>query len=194
MSVSLPLVALCLSLVADEPMAPEKSAGIEREQQKAQAEVNAKYGNKKPTELSRDERSQLAKDLANADKAVLDKNGVDPKQWARDSIKKDRNEYAKGKALVKGLEEKEKADAKKKADAANEPKEITVQRGVSEENPVTLDEKANEDGNIPIEKGLPPEAARELEAAGGGDPGDKASAPEEARPAAKPSGKGARRR
>ena len=191
---SLSLVALCLALVADEPMAPEKSAGIEREQQKAQAEVNTKYGNKKPTELSREERSQMAKDLANADKAVLDKNGVDPKQWARESLKKNRDEYAKGKELVKGLEEKEKADAKKKADAANEPKEIAVQRGVSEENPVTLDEKANEDGAIPVEKGLPPDAAKDLEAAGGGDMGDKASAPEEAKPAAKPSGKGSRRR
>jgi hypothetical protein len=173
-------------------MAPEKSAGIEREQQKAQAEVTAKYGNKKPSELSRDERSQMAKDLANADKAVLDKNGVDPKQWARESLKKDRDGYAKGKELVKGLEDKEKAEAKKKADEANAPKEVTVQRGVSEDNPVTLDEKANADGTIPVEKGLPPDAARDLEAAGGGDTMDKPAAEE--KPAPKASGKGSRRR
>lgn len=188
------LLTLCLALAADEPIAPEKSAVIEREQQKAQAEVNAKYGNKKPTELSREEQAQRAKDLADADKGVLDKNGVDPKQWARESLKKDRDAYAQGKQRVKELEEKEKAaEAKKKADA-EAPKEIEVQRGVSEENPVTLDEKPNADGTVAVEKGLPPEAAQELQ----GLQGDGASTPDEAKPAAKPaakpSGKGSRRR
>ncbi len=189
---SITLLTLCLALGADEPLAPEKSAVIEREQQKAQTEVSAKYGNKKLTELSREERGQLARDLANADKAVLEKNGVDPKQWARESLKKDRAAYAEGKQLVKDLEEKEKvAEAKKKADA-DAPKEVEVQRGVSEDNPVTLDEKANADGTVPVEKGLPPEAARELEAAGGNDSSGKAE--EAPTPAAKPSGKGSRRR
>ena len=189
---SITLLTLCLALGADEPLAPEKSAAIEREQQKAQAEIDAKYGNKKPTELSREERSQRAKDLAEADKAVLDKNGVDPKQWARESLKKDRAEYAQNKQAVKDLEEKEKAaEAKKKADAAG-PKEVEVQRGVSEQNPVTLDEKPNADGTVPVEKGLPPEAAQELEAAQGQDGASKQEkAPA---PAAKPTGKGSRRR
>lgn len=189
---SITLLTLCLALGADEPLAPEKSAVIEREQQKAQAEVDAKYGNKKPTELSREERSQRAKDLAEADKAVLDKNGIDPKQWARESLKKDRAEYAQNRQAVKDLEEKEKAaEAKKKADAAA-PKEVEVQRGVSEQNPVTLDEKPNADGTVPVEKGLPPEAAQELEAAQG--QGGASKQEEAPTPAAKPTGKGARRR
>jgi hypothetical protein len=191
---SLSLISLCLALVADEPMAPEKAAAIEHAQVKAQAEVDAKYGNKKATELSPDERKQRAKDLAAADKAVLDKNGVDPKQWARESLRKDRDQYAQGKQLRKDLEEKEKAaDAKAKAEA-NAPKEIVVQRGVSEENPVTLDEKANADGQIPVEKGLPPEALQEQaelsSMEGGGAP---PSIPEAAKPAAK-AGKGSRHR
>ncbi len=191
---SITLLTLCLALAADEPIAPEKSAVIAREQRQAQAEVNAKYGNKKSSELSREERGQMTKDLANAEKAVLEKNGVDPKQWARDSLKKDRATYEQGKQLVKDLEEKEKAaEAKKKADAEGS-KEIEVQRGVSEQNPVTLDEKPNADGTVPVEKGLPPEAAQELEAAQGQE---GASAAEEPRPAAKPArptGKGSRRR
>ena len=186
---SLSLLTLCLSLGA-EPIAPEKSAVIVREQQKAQAEVAAKYGNKKSSELSREERAQMTKDLSAAEKAVLDKNGVDAKQWARESMKKDRSEYAEGKQLVKDLEEKEKAaEAKKQADA-QAPKEIEVQRGVSEENPVTLDEKPNADGTVPVEKGLPPEAAQELQAA----QGQEGATPQGEAPAAKPKGKGSRRR
>ena len=192
---SLSLVTLCLALVADEATTPEKSAVIEREQQKAEAAVSAKYGNKKPTELSREERKQLDQDQANASKAVLEKNGIDPKQWARESLKRDRAEYSKTKELVKDLDEKEKAaDARKKAEA-NAPKEVQVQRGVSDDNPVTLDEKPNEDGVVPVEKGLPPEAQQEQDAASGQDSagGSSATPAAEEAPKAKP-GKGGRRR
>ncbi|MDP1826915.1 MAG: hypothetical protein Q8L48_26820 [Archangium sp.] len=189
---SLSLVTLCLALVADEPIAPEKAAGIERAQQKAQAEVSAKYGNKKPTELSREERSQMDKDLAAADRAVLEKNGVDPKQWARESLKKDRAGYAQNKEMVKALADKEKAAEDAKKAAATGPKEIEVQRGVSDENPVTLDEKPNEDGTVAVEKGLPPEAQQEQDLASGQD-STSATPAEEAPKAAKP-GKGSRRR
>jgi hypothetical protein len=189
---SLPLISLCLALAVDEPLAPEKAAKIEREEQKAQAEVSAKYGNRKPTELSREERRALDKDLADASKAVLEKNGVDPKEWARDSLKKSRDDYARTKDLVKDLEEKEKAEAAKKKAEADAPKEVEVQRGVSEENPVTLDEKPNEAGVVPVEKGLPPEAQAEQNSLSGQE---GASAPAEEAPAPKPAkGKGSRRR
>ncbi len=186
---SLSLVALCLALVADEPIAPEKAAVIQRDQSKAQAEVSAKYGNKKPTELSRDERKEMARDLADADKAVLDKAGVDPKQWARESIKRDRAGFEKNKELVKDLEDKDKAAAEaKKKDAAG-PKEITVQKGITDENPVTLEEKRNEDGTIAVEKGLPPEATREQAEAQ-----SVADGPKAAEEAPKPAPKSSRRR
>ncbi len=192
---SLSLVTLCLALVADEATTPDKAAVIERQEQKAQAEVSAKYGNKKPTELSREDRKAMDQDLANASKAVLEKNGVDPKQWARDSLKRDRSEYAKTKELVKDLEAKDKAAEEKRKADANAPKEVEVQRGVSEENPVTLDEKPNEEGVVPVEKGLPPEAQQEQDAAAGQDSagGSSAGPAAEEAPKAKP-GKGARRR
>lgn len=189
---SLSLITLCLALVADEPIAPEKSAKIESQQIKAQTEVVAKYGNKKQSELSKEERSQMAKDLAEADKAVLEKNGVDPKEWARESLKKDRAAYARGKELVKEIQEKEKAAEEKKKAEAHAPKDVVVQRGVSEENPVTLDEKPNADGTIPVEKGLPPEAQKEQEALSAPEKGSSAPAEEAPKPAK--SGKGSRRR
>lgn len=194
---SLSLVTLCLALVADEPIAPEKAAAIEQAEQKAQAEVAAKYGNRKPTELSREERKSLDKDMADASNKVLEKNGVDPKAWARESLKKSRDGYAKNKELVKELNEKDKA-AQEAAKKPSEPKEIEVQRGVTEENPVVLDEKANEDGTVQVEKGLPPDAQRDQNEAGGDESG--ASGPpmpsmDEALAAPKPTkGKGGKRR
>ncbi|HEY0883192.1 MAG TPA: hypothetical protein VGD87_16770, partial [Archangium sp.] len=74
MSLSLVIVTIILS--ADE-VAPDKAAAIELEQQKAQSEVSAKYGNKKLSELSQDERRQMVRDSVEADKKVLEKNGVD---------------------------------------------------------------------------------------------------------------------
>ena len=168
---SLSLVALCLTLVADEPISPEKSAKIEQAEQKARAEVTAKYGNRKPTDMSSEERKSLDKDLADASKQALEKNGVDPKAWARESMKRDRSDYAKTKELVKELNEKDKAQADAAKKAAAEPKEIEIQRGSSDANPVVLDEKPNEDGTVQVEQGLPPDAARDFAEANGDESG-----------------------
>lgn len=191
---SLSLISLCLALVADEPPSPEKAAVIQVEQDKARAEVSAKFGNKKPTELSAQERKELEKDMDAASKAVLEKNGVDPKQYARDQLKMGRAGYAEKKELVKEIVAKEKAAAEAKKKAENQPKEIQVQRGVSEENPVTLDEKPNEDGNVPVEKGLPPDAQNEQDALSAQD--SASSAPAEAAPSPSKGGggKGSKRR
>lgn len=193
MSLSL-VITLCLALVADEPLTPQKTAAIERETEKAQAEVNKKYGNRKSTELSPDERREMTREQAAAEKNVLEKNGVSAKQWVKETQNVSRGEYAQRQQLKKDLAEKEKAadDAAKKAAAGD--KEIQVQRGISEENPVTLDEKANEDGTVTVEKSIPTDAANDLREAEGTDaPQTGAAADEE--PAAKPSkSKGGKKR
>jgi hypothetical protein len=158
---SLSLITLTLILAADDAIPPEKAAAIELQQQKAQAQVLEKYGNRKLSEMSQEERRQLAFDQAEAEKTVLDKNGVDSKAWARESIKKDRAELAKGKELVKQLAEKEKAEEEQKKAEAAKAKEITVQRGINDATPVTLDEKPNETGKVAVEEGLPPEVLQE---------------------------------
>lgn len=188
---------LVLLLLAADPLPVEKSAAIERDQQKAQAEVAKKYGNKKPSELSSDERREMTRDLAEADQKVLDKHGVDPKAWARESIRKGRDEYAQQKDAVKKLDEKEKAEAEKKAaEAKKEPKEITIQKGFNDENPVVLEEK--EGGEVVVEKGLPPEAADESNALSEYERLEgMGAAPEKPAEPAKPtkkSGKGGKRR
>lgn len=188
---SLQLLTLLLALGADE-IPTAKAAIIARDQAKAQAEVQAKYGDKKPSELSQEERRQMVKDQTAADREVLDKHNVDPKQWAREQMKRDRADYAAAKEASKELAEKDKAAAEAAKKAANEPKEIVIQRGGGEGNPVTLEEKAPEDGTIPVEKGLPPEENAEMEAAMNGDLMQQAADA----PAAKSSkgGKGGKRR
>jgi hypothetical protein len=193
---SLHLVTLCLALVADEPLSPQKAAAVTREQAKAQADVAAKYGNKKSSELTPDERRQMIKDQTAAEKQVLEKHGVDAKTWARESIKRDRAQLATAKAEEQKLAEKEQKDAED-AKKPKEQKPITVQKGFSDENPVTLEEKDAEEGKVAVEKGLPPgtdsdqEAAAEqdrLEGSGAADDGSKSA------PKAAPKGKGGGRR
>jgi hypothetical protein len=192
---SLSLVTLCLALVADEPIEPEKAAAVERAQARAQAEVAAKYGNKKSSELSQDERRQMVKDQADADRAVLEKLGVDAKQWARESLRRDRDQYAKNKALVKEQDGKEKADEERKKAAATK-KDVEVQRGINEDNPVTLDEKSAE-GQVGVEQGLPPDVVKDLKEVSGEEGGEAPSVEKSAdEPAPKPArdGKGDRPR
>lgn len=177
-------LALLLAAVADEPLAPERAAAIEREQQKAQAGVTAKYGNKKPSELSQDERRQMIRDQADADRKVLEKNGVDAKTWARAQLKQDRARYAEGQQAQKALAAKEQAEAEQAKQAAD-PGEVVVQRGFSEEVPVTLEENAT--GEVSVEQGLPPEVAEEQALA---TEQDRLEGAGEARPAAPPRGRG----
>ncbi len=193
---SLHLVTLCLALVSDEPIPAEKAAVVTREQQKAQADVGAKYGNKKSSELSPDERRQMVKDQSAADKAVLDKNGVDAKQWARESMKKDRAGYAEQKALVKDLADKEKKAADEAAKNGKKPaRDIQVQKGFSDENPVTLEEKEVEGGAVAVEKGLPSETNQDQEAASEQDRLEKGAGASDDSPRAAPkSSKGGRGR
>jgi hypothetical protein len=195
---SLALVTLCLALVADEPLTPEKSASIAREQAKAQAEVSAKYGNKKSSELSQDERRQMIKDQAAADRQVLEKNGVSAKEWARESMRKDREQFAQQKQLEKDQAEKEKAAEAAKKAGKDAPKEVHVRKGFSDENPVTLEEKPGEEGKVAIEQGLPPGEGQDQDAAAEQDRLENSGSVDDAPKAAPKStgkgGKGGRRR
>ena len=76
-----------LSAFAGEELSPEKMAELQRAQKKAGEAVEKKYGNKKPSELSPDERKAMIKEKGDAEKAVLDKAGVDSKACARSGAK-----------------------------------------------------------------------------------------------------------
>jgi hypothetical protein len=167
------LVALLLSAEpstggrAFEPILPEQAAAIALDAREAQAEVSRKYGNKKPSELSNEERLQMIRDQAAAEQRVLDKHGVDRRTWARQQMAQSPKEVAAQQALEKQLAEKRQAEAKAKEEAEKQggEKEVQVQRGFSDANPVTMEELPSE--GVPVEQGLPPDAAADLAEAAG---------------------------
>jgi hypothetical protein len=145
----------------------DQAAAIALDQKAAQAEVQKKYGNKKPSELSNEERSQMIREQAAAEQRVLDKYGVDAKAWALQQMAQSPQEAAAQKAREQALADQRQKDAEAKAKAQAGDQEIQIQRGFSDGNPVTLEEK-KVDG-VPVEEGLPPDAvADQAEAAGDG--------------------------
>lgn len=142
------LLAVCLSLTLGDFDAA-RAAAIERDQAKELAAVNAKYGNKKSTELSADERRQMIKDQADAEKKVLDKYGLSPKDWIREQLARSREQSEQVKEAGKALDEKEKAAQKTNA----EPKPIEIQKEISDARPVVLEE--NPEAPPMVEQGLP---------------------------------------
>src|SRR4051812_9069823 len=101
------LAVLAVPLAARaEPPSPEDIAKIQHEQEKAAADVDKKYGDRKPSELSPEERRAMTKEKAAADREVLEKHGVDPKEYARASAKQNLDDRARTRAA----REKLKAD------------------------------------------------------------------------------------
>ena len=94
-------------------------AEIRRDEQAAQDKVNAAYGNRKPSEMSNEERAQAAKDSQAAGQAVMEKHGVSDKEYARRVATMSREEREAVAQEEKKLEEKDKAArAAKEAEAA----------------------------------------------------------------------------
>ena len=164
------LLALCLFALparASDDLTPEKAAKIEHETNKALDAVDKKYGNKKSSELSSDERREVIRDRAAAEREVLEKNDVKAADYIKYTGHMNKDDRAATKAAAAKIGEKEKADAEKKEKekaTAGGPKEIQVQRGFNDEHPVVLEEKA---GAAPVvEKGLPQDYNDDQAAAG----------------------------
>ncbi|WP_224372978.1 hypothetical protein [Hyalangium versicolor] len=174
--------------MAQEDLTPQKIAEIRRDEQASQAKVNAAYGNRKPSEMSNEERGQAAREQQAAGMAVLEKHGVSDKEYSRHVARMGREESAAVAREEKKLDDEAKAaQAARDAKAAEKkrieeeglpPDQIPVQRGFSDENPVVLESTG--DDVVEVEEGLP--ASEEgLEAMPAGD----ATVPvEEAAPAA----------
>ena len=153
-------LSLLLTVTADE-ISPEKAATIERAETKAQAEVSKKFGDKKLSELTNEERQAMGKARTEAQQKVLEKEGVDAKTWAISSMKR-------GREATQQINAAKADQAKKEADAAQkkpaEPAgEVVIQQGFREDSPTVLEEKP---GAAPIvETSLPAEAVDDQKAA-----------------------------
>jgi hypothetical protein len=120
-----------------EPPSAEQMAKLQNDIQKAQDAVDKKYEGKN---LSQDERKQQMQERAAAENGVLEKAGVDRKEFARANAKMskdDRAAYAN---------EKEKLDKQAKAGAAADKgegaKEIVIEKGGPGGKPMTDEEEA----------------------------------------------------
>jgi hypothetical protein len=113
------------SSLALADITPEKAATIEREKQKALDAVAKKYGNKKSSELTNDERRSKMADESSAVNKVLDKNGVSAKEYAKFEATASSADRQAAKAAGAAQEKKEadtKAAAEKAAKAEAEAK------------------------------------------------------------------------
>ncbi len=145
----LPLMLAALVCHAED-LTPAKRAKIQRDQQKAAEAVDKKYGNKKPSELSSDERKAAMQERAAAERDVLEKAGVDPKEFARSGSKMTREEKASTDAASKDLEAQEAAapkDAKKSG-----KKEVVIEKNGAGAGP-EVNEAAEMDKQMGLGKG-----------------------------------------
>jgi hypothetical protein len=182
------MFALAL-LLAVAGLTPPEIAAIERDQARAQAEVEKRYGDRKPGELSPEERRAKAQEEAQAQRRVLEQHGVEPHEWALAQARQTRQQRAEVKEAAQALAEKEQAEAERAAKPGGDPGPVQVQRGISDANPVVLE--TAEGAPVVVEHGLPAEATSDQELAAEQDRLEGVAPSSEAgKPA--PAGKGAR--
>ncbi len=135
---SLFVAALVLSSsLAFAEVTPEKAASIERERQKALDDIAKKYGNKKPSELSNDERRAKMTEESEAMNKVLDKAGVSAKEYSKFEATASNGERQAAKAAGAAMEKKEtdeKAAAAKAAADAKKAPEIIIEKDTDKKN------------------------------------------------------------
>lgn len=164
-------LALLLTLAADE-LTPAKAAKVQKDRDQAMADIAKKYGNKKSSELTPDERRAMIQDQSAAETSVLEKNDVDAKDLARYEARMSKDDRAATKTERERLDKKE-ADDKKAAEAKAQAgtQEVQVQKGFSDSNPVMLEETNSGNGAPVVEKGLPQDAQDDqAQASGSGTP------------------------
>lgn len=129
-------VLLSSSAALADPPSPEDMAVIQHDIDKATSDVDKKYSGK---ELSSDEKKQQIKERAAAERAVLEKKGVNGKDFARAQATMSKDDRAANKAAGAELEKKDKA-------AADAPKgggkEIVIEKGGAGAEPKSDEDEA----------------------------------------------------
>lgn len=157
------MLTCLLALALAVELSPRQAAEIQHEHDKAQAQVAAKYGHRKSSELSSEERRQMVRDQAEAERKVLDDHDVSPGAWVRHQALRTPEVRAEVEREQEALAAKEKEEqqaleaTKRQEEAAGAT--VSVQRGFGEENPVMMEEQKG--GPVTVERGLPPEAEEE---------------------------------
>lgn len=141
-------------------LTPEKVAEIRQDDAQAQAKVSEEFGNRKPSEMSNEERAAAIEKQQAASAGVLEKHGVSAKEFARYEARMGPEGSARAKAEQKRLEEKAQA-AKQAPPPAGEKaaEDVPVQVGFSDADPVELE--ATEGAEPVVDIGIPGEEGAE---------------------------------
>ncbi len=140
--------------LAQEELDAEKVARIRRDEQAALNEVNAKHGNKKSSEMSSEERRQVIQEQQAASASVMSKHGVTAKEYERHTARMGREGNKAVDEATKRLEAEEQAKKEAEARRKAEPKEIPIQQGISEKNPVQLEGETGTESDPLVEQGV----------------------------------------
>lgn len=122
-------VALLAQVALAAELTPQELALIKREEQKAVEQVNAAHGNKKPSELSSEERRQIIEEQQRASREVLEKYGVSPKDYAKASSNMAGGQRAQVEAEERALAAKEEEERRAAATKKAEPTEPEIEYG-----------------------------------------------------------------
>jgi hypothetical protein len=155
---SMLLLSTCLTLPSLAPageLTPDQVARIQRDEKEALDRVNAAHGNRKPSEMDNAERRQVIQEQKQAVQEALEKNGVTAKDYARHTARMGPKGNVEVEEATKRLEEQRKQAEASKTQQGQQSREIQVQAGFSEDNPVTLEEQ--EGAGPTVEVGIPQE-------------------------------------
>jgi len=119
------LLLLGASTFAEE-VPPETLGRIQAEQRQAEQDIAASHGNRKPSEMDREERRQVMEEQKKANNAVLEKYGVSAKDYAHASSRLSREDRAQVEASEKRAAAEKRAEQGK---AAGAPGEVAIEYG-----------------------------------------------------------------
>ncbi|QSQ14676.1 hypothetical protein [Myxococcus landrumensis] len=149
-------------------LTPEKVAHIRRDEADALQKVDDEFGNRKSSEMSNEERGQAIRKTSAATASVLEKHGVTAKEYERYTARMGQEGNERAKAEGQRLDAQAKtAKAHHAAAAAKaaEEKEVPIQQGFDDENPVEVESL---DGDTPVvEIGIPVEDSEGMGEEGG---------------------------
>jgi hypothetical protein len=120
---ALVVLALAAASALADPPSPAEMAKIQHDVAKAQKEVDKKYEGR---DLSPEEKKQQIKDRAAAENGVLDKAGVDRKDYARASAKMSKEDRA---ALANENEKLEKKEKAAGGSGQGGSKDVVIEKG-----------------------------------------------------------------
>lgn len=118
-------------------LSSDDKATIQADQEDARKTINEKYKD----DTSSDGRRARERELRQSEREVLQKHGVDEREYTKQSMHQDRNSVSEVKSKKEELHSKRTKDAeeaKKPKVAAKAEGEIEVVKGFSEENPMDL--------------------------------------------------------